>query len=99
MSISAIVDLSYVDIDRFHNALTVCLCTFAYRLHMGVTMSSVSVAVLAFGANGHVSQYYALAMLPVSLMFCGYALYTFQWRAARYAMICYYTTIQSCTYR
>jgi hypothetical protein len=51
---------------------------------MGVTMSSVSVAVLAFGADGHVSQYYALAMLPVSLMFCGYALYTFQWRAARY---------------
>jgi hypothetical protein len=59
---------------------------------MGVTMSSVSVAVLAFGANGHVSQYYALAMLPVSLMFCGYALYTFQWRAARYdvAVIIYH---------
>eukprot|EP00953_Heterococcus_sp_UTEX-ZZ885_P027932 14931-Heterococcus_DN1.PRE.6 len=57
--------------------------TFIHWLHMGVTMSSVSVAVLAFGADGHVSQYYALAMLPVSLMFCGYALYTFQWRAAR----------------
>ena len=50
---------------------------------MGVTMSSVSVAVLAFGAEGHISQYYALLMLPVSLLFCAYALYTFQWRAAR----------------
>ncbi|KAG5176603.1 VTC domain-containing protein [Tribonema minus] len=57
--------------------------TFIHWLHMAVTMSTVSVAVLAFGVQGHVSQYYALAMLPVSLLFCGYALYTFQWRSAR----------------
>jgi uncharacterized membrane protein YidH (DUF202 family) len=57
--------------------------TFIHWLHMGVTLSTVSVAVLAFGADGHISQYYALAMLPVSLLFCAYALYTFHWRAAR----------------
>ena len=64
--------------------LLLLLSFISSRLHMGVTLSTVSVAVLAFGADGHISQYYALAMLPVSLLFCIYALYTFHWRAARY---------------
>lgn len=57
--------------------------TFIHWLHMAVTMSSVSVAVLAFGTQGHASQYYALMMLPVSLLFVGYALFQYTWRHAR----------------
>ncbi|CAM9151086.1 unnamed protein product [Chrysoparadoxa australica] len=56
--------------------------TFIHWLHMAVTMSSVSTAVLAFGTRENsTAQVYALVMLPVSLAFAGYALMTFLWRA------------------
>ena len=51
------------------------------RLHMSVTLASVSVAILAFGKdNGGTAQLCGLILLPLSILFCGYALRTFQWR-------------------
>jgi SPX domain protein involved in polyphosphate accumulation/uncharacterized membrane protein YidH (DUF202 family) len=55
--------------------------TFLAWLHMAVTIASVSVAILAFSKeHSDVSQVYGLILLPLSIVFCAYALYTFQWR-------------------
>lgn len=66
-------------------------------LHMAVTLSSISIGVLAFSSEHGLSpcmklildfsnvplgqaQYFALMILPLSLLFVFYALWTFLWR-------------------
>jgi uncharacterized membrane protein YidH (DUF202 family) len=57
--------------------------TFIHWLHMAVTMSSVGTALLAFGQTDTMSEWYALALMPVSLLFVVYALVLFYWRNDR----------------
>ncbi len=58
--------------------------TFIKWLHMAVVLSSISSAVLAFtNKKSGSAQYYALSLLPVSLIFIGYALRTFMVRGAK----------------
>jgi len=55
--------------------------TFLRWLNMAVTLFSLSIIVLSFTEDGTIAQIYGLMMLPVSLSFCVYALYTFTWRS------------------
>jgi uncharacterized membrane protein YidH (DUF202 family) len=55
--------------------------TFIKWLHMAVILSSISIAVLAFSSKVGLAQYYAVMMLPLSLLFVAYALATFLWRS------------------
>ena len=55
--------------------------TFIKWLHMAVILSSISIGVLAFSGNDGLAQYYAVMMLPLSLLFVVYALATFLWRS------------------
>jgi uncharacterized membrane protein YidH (DUF202 family) len=59
--------------------------TFLHWLHHGVILSTIAAGVLAFSAeSGNAwGEYYALALLPLSLAFCMYALHTFLWRSDR----------------
>ena len=56
--------------------------TYLHWLHHGVILSSIASGVLAFsGKSGETwGEWYALALLPVSLGFCLYALHLFLWR-------------------
>ena len=48
---------------------------------MSVTLASAAIAILAFSKDrGGFSQVYGLILLPISIIFCGYALHTFRWR-------------------
>lgn len=55
--------------------------TFIKWLHMAVYISSISIGVLAFSGRSSQSQDFAMMLLPVSLLFIGYALSTFLWRS------------------
>lgn len=55
--------------------------TFIKWLHMAVILSSISIGVLAFSNSSGLAQYYAVMMLPLSLVFVIYALVTFLWRS------------------
>jgi hypothetical protein len=57
--------------------------TYLHWLHYAVILSSVASSILAFSDHSGETwgEWYALALLPASLGFCMYALYTFLWRA------------------
>jgi SPX domain protein involved in polyphosphate accumulation/uncharacterized membrane protein YidH (DUF202 family) len=55
--------------------------TFIKWLHMAVILSSISIGVLAFTEATSQAQDYAVFLLPISLLFVGYALATFLWRS------------------
>ncbi len=55
--------------------------TFLAWLHMAVTLASISIAILAFSESSDWSIYYGLALMPVAIAFCIYALYLFMKRA------------------
>lgn len=57
--------------------------TFIKWLHMAVVLSSISIGVLAFTKKSSQAQYYALTLMPVSLVFIGYALRTFLIRGSK----------------
>lgn len=59
--------------------------TFLHWLHHGVILSSIAGGILSFSKNSGKSwaEWYALALMPISLGFCVYALHTFLWRADR----------------
>jgi SPX domain protein involved in polyphosphate accumulation len=59
--------------------------TFLHWLHHGVILSAIASGILAFSQeNGDTwAEWYALALLPISLFFCVYALHVFLWRADR----------------
>lgn len=59
--------------------------TFLHWLHYAVILSTVASGILSFSkASGQTwGEWYALALLPISLAFCIYALNTFLWRADR----------------
>ena len=50
---------------------------------MAVILSSISTAVLAFTKKSGTAQYYALTLMPVSLIFIIYALRTYMARGAK----------------
>ena len=54
--------------------------TFIKWLQMAVVLSSFSIGILAFASKTSSSQYFAVSLLPMSLMFIAYALRTFLWR-------------------
>lgn len=59
--------------------------TFLHWLHAGITLYTISSGILVFsderGSNW--AQWYAMALLLISLFFCIYALDVFLWRADR----------------
>ena len=57
--------------------------TYLHWLHHGVILSSIASSILAFSEKSGETwgEWYALAMLPIALGFCLYALNTFLWRA------------------
>lgn len=59
--------------------------TFLHWLHHGVILASVASGILAFSdkTGEEWAHWYALALLPLSLAFCIYALHIFLWRADR----------------
>ncbi|KAL7581696.1 hypothetical protein ACA910_022239 [Epithemia clementina (nom. ined.)] len=59
--------------------------TYLHWLHHGVILSSIAAGILAFSEDtGELwGEWYALALLPISLGFCIYALHIFLWRADR----------------
>lgn len=56
--------------------------TYLHWLHHGVILSSIASGVLAFSEqSGNTwGEWYALALLPIALGFCLYALHIFLWR-------------------
>ncbi len=59
--------------------------TFLHWLHSGVTLYTIAAGILAFASTSHSvsAHWYALALLPISLGFCLYALHLFLWRAEK----------------
>lgn len=59
--------------------------TFLHWLHHGVILATIASGVLAFSesSGSRVGEWYALALLPISLGFCIYALHTYLWRSDR----------------
>lgn len=55
--------------------------TFIKWLQMAVVLSSFSIGILAFANKTSSSQYFAIALLPMSLLFIVHALRTFLWRS------------------
>jgi uncharacterized membrane protein YidH (DUF202 family) len=57
--------------------------TFLHWLHIGVILSTIAAGVLSFSAESGETwgEWYALALLPISLGFCLYAMHVFLWRA------------------
>lgn len=51
--------------------------TFLAWLHMSVTLSSISVAIVAFAEANEFSQIYGLMLMPVAIAFCCYSLYMY----------------------
>mmetsp|Transcript_31932 Transcript_31932/g.77659 ORF Transcript_31932/g.77659 Transcript_31932/m.77659 type:complete len:721 (-) Transcript_31932:2797-4959(-) len=56
--------------------------TYLHWLHYGVILSSIAAGILSFSEDQGESwgEWYALALLPISLGFCLYALHIFLWR-------------------
>lgn len=59
--------------------------TFLHWLHAGIMLYTISAGMLAFASNANAkwAEWYAMALLPVALGFCLYALHIFLWRADR----------------
>lgn len=59
--------------------------TYLHWLHHGVILATISSGILAFSEQSGETwgEWYAMALLPVSLAFCMYALHTFLWRSDR----------------
>mmetsp|Transcript_5442 Transcript_5442/g.12397 ORF Transcript_5442/g.12397 Transcript_5442/m.12397 type:complete len:755 (-) Transcript_5442:123-2387(-) len=59
--------------------------TFLHWLHAGVTLYTIAAGILAFASDTHSvsAHWYAMALLPISLGFCLYALHLFLWRAEK----------------
>mmetsp|Transcript_247 Transcript_247/g.659 ORF Transcript_247/g.659 Transcript_247/m.659 type:complete len:403 (+) Transcript_247:1183-2391(+) len=59
--------------------------TYMHWLHQGITLYTIASGILAFASKGEESwaHWYAMALLPISLGFCVYALHVFLWRADR----------------
>ncbi len=59
--------------------------TFLHWLHAGVTLYTISAGILAFASETHSvsAHWYAMALLPIALGFCIYALHLFLWRAEK----------------
>mmetsp|Transcript_3126 Transcript_3126/g.5136 ORF Transcript_3126/g.5136 Transcript_3126/m.5136 type:complete len:748 (-) Transcript_3126:127-2370(-) len=59
--------------------------TFLHWLHSGVTLYTIAAGILAFAsdANSMTAHWYAMALLPISLGFCLYALHLFLWRSEK----------------
>ena len=59
--------------------------TYIHWLHNGAILASIASGVLAFGRHSGEdwAHWYALALLPISMGFCVYALHIFLWRAER----------------
>lgn len=59
--------------------------TFLHWLHSGVTLYTIAAGILAFASDTHSvsAHWYAMALLPISLGFCLYALHLFLWRAEK----------------
>ena len=55
--------------------------TFLAWLHMSVTLSSISIAIVAFAEANAFSQIYGLMLMPVAITFCAYSLYMYTKRA------------------
>ena len=56
--------------------------TFLAWLHMSVTLSSISVAIVAFAEANEFSQIYGLMLMPVAIAFCCYSLYMYMKRSS-----------------
>ena len=58
---------------------------YPYRLHAGITLYTIASGILVFAEDDAASwaHWYAMALLPISLCFCMYALHVFLWRADR----------------
>ncbi|TFJ86528.1 hypothetical protein NSK_002185 [Nannochloropsis salina CCMP1776] len=56
--------------------------TFLAWLNMSVTLSSISVAILAFADHNEFSQVYGFIILPVAICFCVYAMRTYMKRSS-----------------
>ncbi|OEU13168.1 hypothetical protein FRACYDRAFT_154899, partial [Fragilariopsis cylindrus CCMP1102] len=56
--------------------------TFLHWLHYAVVLSSIAAGVLSMSEvpGEEWRQWYAMALLPISLAFCLYALHIFLWR-------------------
>jgi SPX domain-containing protein involved in vacuolar polyphosphate accumulation len=59
--------------------------TFLHWLHAGITLYTISSGILVFSGKEGSSwaHWYAMALLPIALGFCIYALHVFLWRADR----------------
>ncbi|KAL3810985.1 hypothetical protein ACHAXA_008571 [Cyclostephanos tholiformis] len=59
--------------------------TFLHWLHAGVTLYTIAAGILAFASetDSVSAHWYAMALLPISLGFCLYALHLFLWRAEK----------------
>ena len=59
--------------------------TFLHWLHAGVTLYTIAAGILAFAAETHSvsAHWYAMALLPIAMGFCMYALHLFLWRAEK----------------
>jgi len=59
--------------------------TFLHWLHAGITLYTIASGILVFSEDTDAgwAQFYAMALLPISLGFCMYALHVFLWRADR----------------
>jgi uncharacterized membrane protein YidH (DUF202 family) len=59
--------------------------TFLHWLHAGITLYTIASGILVFSekSNSSWAEWYAMALLPLSLGFCMYALHIFLWRADR----------------
>lgn len=55
--------------------------TFLAWLHMAITLAGVAVAITAFAETNKWSVYYGLALMPVAIAFCVYALWLYTKRA------------------
>ena len=55
--------------------------TFLAWMHMSITLSSISVAILAFADANEWSQVYGLMLMPVAIAFCCYSLWMYMKRA------------------
>lgn len=58
--------------------------TFLHWLHAGITLYTIASGILVFSQDSAIwARYYAMALLPIALGFCMYALHVFLWRADR----------------
>jgi uncharacterized membrane protein YidH (DUF202 family) len=57
--------------------------TFISWLHMAVVMASIAIGVLAFTPTDAMAQDFAMCLMPIALMFVGYALRTYLVRSEK----------------